>query len=324
MSTELDAASIARLSLHDPTHFSIQHSQTLHRLMLLQHWNIPTGSNVLELGCGQGDCTTVLAYAVGEQGKVVAVDPAGLDYGASIPFYLAACPGGQAKSSYTDASTGSPYTLGQAQGHISQGPLGRRITWVQQSPLDYLSFLSSTCSTLSPPTSERKAFDATVLAHSLWYFSSPSLVLSTFRAAKQHSKRLLLAEWSLVATQPSSQPHVLAVLAQAALECRKPQSISNVRTVLSPKRVIELALAAGWQLETEACVESGEGLLDGQWEVSACLSSSFEREVKEQVNDEREQGLVFALRDACRASLESLLEGQKGVRGMNTWIASFV
>ena len=84
MSTQLDAASIARLSLHNPNHFSVQYSQTLHRLELLQHWNIPTGSKVLELGCGQGDCTTVLAHAVGEQGRVVAIDPAELDYGVSF------------------------------------------------------------------------------------------------------------------------------------------------------------------------------------------------------------------------------------------------
>lgn len=82
MSTQLDAASLARLSKHDPSNFGIQHAQTLHRLALLQHWNIPVGSKVLELGCGQGDCTTALASAVGEQGRVVAVDPAPLDYGA--------------------------------------------------------------------------------------------------------------------------------------------------------------------------------------------------------------------------------------------------
>lgn len=82
-STHLDAAFIARVSLHDPTHFNIQHSQTVHRLVLLQYWNIPTSSKVLELGCGQGDCTTVLASAIGEQGRVVAVDPAELDYGRS-------------------------------------------------------------------------------------------------------------------------------------------------------------------------------------------------------------------------------------------------
>ncbi|KAF2026061.1 S-adenosyl-L-methionine-dependent methyltransferase [Setomelanomma holmii] len=296
MGTQLDGASIARLSLHDPTHFSIPLSQTLHRLELLQHWNMPTGSKVLELGCGQGDCTTVLAHAVGEQGSVVAVDPADLDYG-------------------------SPYTLGQAQDHISQSPLGKRITWVQQSPLDYLSSLPSPAST---PAGDRQAFDATVLCHCLWYFPSPSLILSTLRALKQHSKRLLLAEWSLVATHPSAQPHVLAALTQAALECRKPKSISNVRTVLGPKRLTELALAAGWQLQIETRVQSVEGLLDGQWEVSACLSSSFEREVEEQVSDERERGVVLALRDACEASLEGVQGGGKGVRSMDVWAASFV
>lgn len=86
MSTQLDAAAIARISLHNPTHFGIQYFQTVHRLVLLQHWNIPADSKVLELGCGQGDCTTVLASAVGEQGRVVAVDPAELDYGESSCF----------------------------------------------------------------------------------------------------------------------------------------------------------------------------------------------------------------------------------------------
>ena len=82
MSTQFDAESLARISLHDSAHFNVQLSQTNHRLVLLQHWNIPTGSRILELGCGQGDCTTVLAHAVGEEGSVTAVDPAELDYGA--------------------------------------------------------------------------------------------------------------------------------------------------------------------------------------------------------------------------------------------------
>ncbi|GLA10807.1 hypothetical protein AnigIFM63309_008190 [Aspergillus niger] len=294
MSTQLaaSAASIARISLHDPNNFNIQQSQTLHRLTLLQHWTIPTGSKVLELGCGQGDCTTVLASAVGEQGSVVAVDPADLDYG-------------------------SPYTLAQAQSHISQSPLGSRITWIQQSPLTYLTSL---------PPSSSITFDATILAHSLWYFSTPSLILSTFRAVRQHSKRLLLAEWALVATHPSAQPHVLAALAQAALECRKPgdSSDSNVRTVLGPKRLTELAVEAGWKVEREEYVEAGEGLLDGSWEVAACLDGGFEEEVRRVVGDERERAVVLAARDACETSLKGVEGGRKGVRSMDVWVASFV
>jgi len=85
MATQTDVDSIARCSLHDPTHFSIQQSQTLHRLLLTQQWSIPAGSKLLELGCGQGDCTAVLAHSVGEQGNVVAVDPAELSYGACSP-----------------------------------------------------------------------------------------------------------------------------------------------------------------------------------------------------------------------------------------------
>jgi hypothetical protein len=190
--------------------------------------------------------------------------------------------------------------------------------------MDYLSSLSTPSSTSPPPASDSMAFDAAVLAHCLWYFTSPSLILSTLRTLKQHSKRLLLAEWSLVATHPSAQPHVLAALAQAALECRKPKSVSNVRTVLGPKRLTELALAAGWQLESHTRVQGEEGLLDGQWEVSACLSSSFERDVEEYVSDERERGVAFALRDACEASLECVQGGRKGVRAMDIWTASFV
>lgn len=217
------------------------------------------------------------------------------------------------------ASAGAPYTLGQAQDHISKGPLGSRITWVQKSPLDYLSSLPSPSS-----ASESKAFDVTVLAHSLWYFASPLLISSTFRAIKQHSKRLILAEWSLMATHPSAQPHVLGALTQAALECRKISSESNIRTVLGPNRLTELALEAGWQLESETRLESEEGMLDGQWEVSACLSRSFEREVEEQVSDGREQAVVLALRDACEASLKGVEGGREGVRAMDVWVASFV
>lgn len=212
-------------------------------------------------------------------------------------------------------STGAPHTLGQAQEHISQGPLGARITWVQQDPLEYLH------------AAESKEFDVAVLAHSLWYFASPQLVLETLQALKRHSKRLCVAEWSLVASRPSAQPHVLAALTQAALESNKPiesASNRNVRTVLGPKRLTELALAAGWQLESETCVPCGEGLGSGQWEVDACFSPYFEKDLEQHVSGERERAVVVALRDSCEASLQAVKGGRKGVTPMDVWVSSFV
>ena len=55
--------------------------QMQHRLDLIQFWGIKEGDKVLEIGCGQGDCTLALAHTIGESGHVTALDPASLDYG---------------------------------------------------------------------------------------------------------------------------------------------------------------------------------------------------------------------------------------------------
>jgi predicted methyltransferase len=54
------------------------------RVDLFKTWGIPSGSKILEIGCGQGDCTLVMAYLVGEQGHVTGIDPAPLDYGSFV------------------------------------------------------------------------------------------------------------------------------------------------------------------------------------------------------------------------------------------------
>ncbi len=82
---------LALAALHDiqghnqsATASAVQIVQTEHRINLINYWSIAPGERVLELGCGQGDTTTVLAAAVGNTGHVVAVDPASLDYGGSL------------------------------------------------------------------------------------------------------------------------------------------------------------------------------------------------------------------------------------------------
>lgn len=63
---------------------AIQYIQTEHRLKLGLFWGIKEGSRVLEIGCGQGDTTAVLAHLVGENGYVHGVDIAPEDYGAPL------------------------------------------------------------------------------------------------------------------------------------------------------------------------------------------------------------------------------------------------
>ena len=76
-----DIDALAKLYPHSPKHFHVVRPQIEQRSQLVKTWGIQPGERVLEIGCGQGDCTLVLAAAVGENGSVTAIDPASLDYG---------------------------------------------------------------------------------------------------------------------------------------------------------------------------------------------------------------------------------------------------
>jgi 2-polyprenyl-3-methyl-5-hydroxy-6-metoxy-1,4-benzoquinol methylase len=55
--------------------------QTSHRIEIVEAWDVELeGKSILEIGCGQGDASVVLARAAG-QGTVTAWDPASPDYG---------------------------------------------------------------------------------------------------------------------------------------------------------------------------------------------------------------------------------------------------
>ena len=83
------------VALHEPPSTSphsssgamkVQVAQTDHRINLINAWGGKAffeGGSVLELGCGQGDMSVVLASAVSSEtrGKVLAWDPARGDYG---------------------------------------------------------------------------------------------------------------------------------------------------------------------------------------------------------------------------------------------------
>ncbi|KAJ6528080.1 S-adenosyl-L-methionine-dependent methyltransferase [Mycena capillaripes] len=266
--------------------------QAQYRLDLVAKWPINEGARVLEVGCGQGDTTIALANAVGETGHVDAVDPAPLDYG-------------------------QPKNVEQSQNIISASPLGPRITWIHAEPLEFLS---------ANPGVPR--YDVAVLSHCLWFFASPAIILETLRVLSIRARRVSIAEWSLSCAEGANgTPHILAVLTQAALECVKPLSEStirttNVRTVVSPAQIKDLARAAGLVLHTEALVTPGSGVYEGRWETALVLRARFSQHVEEYVKDERQKGMIYASRDAVQATLAKI-GGIEEVRTMDGWVAVF-
>ncbi|KOV88334.1 class I SAM-dependent methyltransferase [Nocardia sp. NRRL S-836] len=153
----------------------IQVVQTRYRQELAQIWQVPPGSRVLEVGCGQGDMTAVLADLVGPNGTVVGTDVAPPEYGA-------------------------PVTVGQSARHLLDGPLGARID------LRYgTDVLTDDVGT---------GYDLVVLAHCSWYFASADRLERTLRRARELAGRLCFAEWDPQPAAVSQLPHLLAVLAQ--------------------------------------------------------------------------------------------------------------
>lgn len=227
------AVELSKYYAAEPKKWEIE--QLHHRLDLLRIWtqnNFKSleGRTVLEIGCGQGDMTVALAHAVGSQGKVIALDPAPLDYG-------------------------SPTTLGEAQAFISSSKIGGVIEWVQRDPIEYFD----------DGDREGLGVEFIVLAHALFYMPSEGYTLSLLRKCREvacSGTKLLLAEWGMRASNAAAEAHVLGVKAQMTF----PLPDANIRTVLEPQRIKENAQKAGWRLEREIWIEDPE-LDDGGWEV---------------------------------------------------------
>lgn len=259
----------------EPKKWEIEQLQ--HRLNLVNIWTSSSfnrfhGCTILEIGCGQGDMTIALAHAVASNGRVMALDPAPLDYG-------------------------SPTTLGEAQAFINSSSIGRVVKWVQRDPIEYLQ------------NAEGLEADFIVLAHSLFYLPSEEYTLSLLRKCREVARpgtRLLLAEWGMRASNAAAEAHVLAVKAQIAF----PLPEANVRTVLEPVRVKEMARQAGWEFEREAWVEDPE-LDDGGWEVVIARELLVKEGVGEDV-----RGIVEEMEKRARSNGGLL-------RSMDVWAAVF-
>lgn len=217
------------------TPIEIQQIQTAHRWRLLEAWKIPVGARVLEVGCGQGDMTAVLAEHVGPTGSVVAIDLASPDYGA-------------------------PETLAQATQKILDSEIGSRVEFHFQRDIRDGGFHPG-------------EFDVAVMAHCSWYFDSSKTLRESLASIRSFASTLAFAEWDLQPHSFEQLGHYLAVQIQALVEASKVESEANIRTPLSRSQLLALVSDAGWNLTTESRVESPD-LQDADWEIKHALRTS--------------------------------------------------
>ncbi|KAL8381914.1 hypothetical protein RB595_005932 [Gaeumannomyces hyphopodioides] len=244
-----------------------------------------SGTRFLEIGCGQGNCTTVLAAAAGPAGSVMAVDPAPPTYGA-------------------------PFTLAAAQAVVSASEVGPRIAWHNATTLDAL------LAAAGPAAS----WDVAVLAHSAWYFSAPGTLASVLAALRGRVGAVWLAEYALHAARPAAWPHVLAALARGSLEAHR-ASGENIQTPLSPGQIRDAAAAAGWDVAGEAVLVPDGGLLDGRWETATVVGDGFLADVDAAgIQNERVRAVLRSARDATIAATHAV-GGVKKVETMDIWAA---
>lgn len=180
-------------------------------------------------------------------------------------------------------------------------------------------------------------YDIAVLLHCIYYFPSADILSKTLIDLHPQVDTICIAEYALETSLPAQQPHLLAILAQQALEALKPvgRSQSNVQTVLSPRAIVALADTCGWSLIREQTITPHAALQDGKWEVGTVYNRDWMDEVdmtlKEAGDDSgRHRAHLAAAQDAVIAAVDRLgsegTDGAKGmsrVRTMDVWCAVF-
>lgn len=251
-----------------PSSNKIQKVQTQHRLTLAETWEIKKASKILEIGCGQGDTTAVLAYLTGENGLVHGIDIASADYGA-------------------------PLTLGESVTFLQNSALGSRIK------IDFETDILT-----DPHRFPDNYFDYIVLSHSSWYLRSFEELAKMLKMLRKWGKQLCFAEWDTSINSVEQYPHFLAVLIQAQYEAFKKNSTANVRTLFTPEDIRKLAKDAGWEVIKEQSIHSPD-LQDADWEVHMTLAD-YQEELAAIEMPEKLRYLIESEIHLLKASIEKI------------------
>ncbi|KAK3400719.1 hypothetical protein B0T20DRAFT_347517 [Sordaria brevicollis] len=285
------------------------------RLSILSAWSIPPGSRVLDIGCGQGDSSLVLALELGPDCHVTGIDTAPPSYG-------------------------TPLTVSESQSKILQSvELGSRLAFYNET--DAAGFFSF---------HKGVKLDAATACHSLFYFPSQLAVACLFRElAGQNIKRVYVAEYDQQdLTFPVTQtPHVLTAKAQAmyfaykaeADEIRRSSSSSvddpekkeemmplNVRAAPSIASIISAAKEAGYGLTKKGKFTPKEEYQEGHFEARYVKGERFVKRVREEgrLTREREEEILAVVEEVRRAW--EVMEREGGVdvvRCMDVWWGVF-
>ncbi|MGB8648384.1 MAG: class I SAM-dependent methyltransferase [Anaerolineae bacterium] len=226
--------------------------QITHRMALVESWDPEPGARILEIGCGQGDTTAVLASVIGETGKVIAIDKAPPDYG--LP------------------------PLSEAHKAIKSSTFADRIEFRLSTDL------------LSPQISFRDGeFDLAIFSHCSWYLSTPRELFRLFSRVRPWAKRLGYAEWDIVPQNIMQVPHMMAALLQVNIKALCPEIEEwNIRSLIIPEEARRMAEQAGWriveerELDTSALMWDGKGL---EIHMALKLSEQFIRTDNFQIPD---------------------------------------
>jgi SAM-dependent methyltransferase len=210
----------------------IQEIQTNHRMKLIRKWGIKSGQKILEIGCGQGDMTAALAYVVGNNGKIIAIDIAPREYGA-------------------------PLTIGESMDRLKATKLGTAIEpYFSHNLLIDISIL------------ENRTFDGVVFAHCSWYFHSIEEFTKILKIVKQYAKKIFFSEWDLCIRLPEQIGHFIAAMVQGEYSAFQEMEKINIKTLISKQDISAIVESLNLTIKEEGSFDSGN-MQDGEWEISS-------------------------------------------------------
>ena len=198
---------------------------------------------MLEIGCGQGETTAVIAYTVGENGFVYAVDLANENYG-------------------------SPENLGTARERLMSSHLGDRLN------------VDLGVNILDPSFDfEPNSFGYVVLSHCLWYLTSHEELHDILFKVRKWAPRICIAEWDPRPSTFGQYHHFMAANIQAICESFHVTDHFNIKTMFYPHEIENALCACGWDITSQASIDAYD-VQDAMWEIDI-VKDMFPRKISE-------------------------------------------